>query len=208
MLMNRRKFINYSSMGAAALSSRIISPMSEHPIQGENLNVFGPRSGYTPHLSAMVSMMNWMRRTVLMSLNGLTQKDLDYIHDEDSNSIGAMLWHLASTERFYQLNTFENRRWGDWPAGENEKWGIAMSLGARARAVIKDQPLEFYLEKLEEVRAYTLAELAKRDDDWLFYTDEDFGWGPTNNYCKWFHVVEHESNHNGQIKYLTKRIST
>jgi hypothetical protein len=21
----------------------------------------------------------------------------------------------------------------------------------------------------------------------------------TNNYCKWFHVVEHESNHNGQI---------
>lgn len=30
--------------------------------------------------------------------------------------------------------------------------------------------------------------------------------GPTNNYCKWFHVCEHESNHNGQIKFLKSRL--
>ena len=36
--------------------------------------------------------------------------------------------------------------------------------------------------------------------------DKEWGWGPTNNYCKWFHVCEHESNHNGQIKFLKKRI--
>ena len=32
--------------------------------------------------------------------------------------------------------------------------------------------------------------------------DPDWPWGPTNNFCKWFHVCEHESNHNGQIKWI------
>ena len=36
--------------------------------------------------------------------------------------------------------------------------------------------------------------------------DKEWGWGPTNNYCKWFHVCEHESNHNGQIKFLKTRL--
>jgi hypothetical protein len=27
-----------------------------------------------------------------------------------------------------------------------------------------------------------------------------------NNYGKWFHVAEHESNHNGQIKFLKSRV--
>jgi hypothetical protein len=31
-------------------------------------------------------------------------------------------------------------------------------------------------------------------------------WGATNDYRKWFHVREHESNHNGQIKFLAKRL--
>ena len=36
--------------------------------------------------------------------------------------------------------------------------------------------------------------------------DNHWPWGPTNNYCKWFHVCEHESNHNGQIKWIKGRL--
>jgi uncharacterized damage-inducible protein DinB len=32
------------------------------------------------------------------------------------------------------------------------------------------------------------------------------GEGPTNNYCKWFHVCEHEAHHTGQIALLRKRL--
>ena len=81
-----------------------------------------------------------------------------------------------------------------------------MSLGNVGRAQIKGNSLDFYLDKLGEVRDYSLTELQKRDDDWLLMTDRSWGWGPTNNYCKWFHVVEHESNHNGQIKWISSRI--
>ena len=47
---------------------------------------------------------------------------------------------------------------------------------------------------------------ATRGDDWLDQT-KDFQDQPTNNYCKWFHVCEHESNHNGQIKFIKKRLA-
>ena len=58
------------------------------------------------------------------------------------------------------------------------------------------------------IRDYLQAkkEFARLGDEWLMTVDEDFFWGPTNNYCKWFHVCEHESNHNGQIKYIVKRL--
>ncbi|MEM6320803.1 MAG: hypothetical protein AAF960_24265 [Bacteroidota bacterium] len=83
-----------------------------------------------------------------------------------------------------------------------------MSLGNKARKQIKGYPIDFYLEKLSRVRQNSLKELAKRDDEWLLAIDKDWGWSePTNNYCKWFHVVEHESNHNGQIKYIKSRVS-
>jgi LysR family glycine cleavage system transcriptional activator len=51
-----------------------------------------------------------------------------------------------------------------------------------------------------------LAEFGKRDDAWLMAVDRDWPWGPTNNYCKWFHVCEHEAHHTGQIAFLRKRL--
>jgi hypothetical protein len=60
---------------------------------------------------------------------------------------------------------------------------------------------------MTEVREATLAEFRKRDYTWLMQVDPKFFDGqPTNNYCKWFHVCEHESNHNGQIKWYVKRL--
>jgi hypothetical protein len=43
-------------------------------------------------------MMTWMRASVLRSVRGLSQKDLDYLLDAKANSIGALLLHLAATE--------------------------------------------------------------------------------------------------------------
>ncbi len=67
--------------------------------------------------------------------------------------------------------------------------------------------LSFYTDKLEMVRENTKEVLKKRDDSWLMESTEFFANEPTNNYCKWFHVVEHESNHNGQIKYIKSRMA-
>ncbi len=209
--VNRRSFFSQGATLAIGTTGLVAAAQPTYAAQlrqtTDNQNEIGPKKGYTPQVGTLVSMMNWMRDVVLSPVRGMSIKELDYIHDENSNSIGAMLLHLAATEKYYQLNTFDNMRWGSWDAKISAEWDTPMDLGERGRQMIKGNPLDYYLEKLEQVRSHSLQELAKRDDEWLLSVDEGWGWGPTNNYCKWFHVVEHESNHNGQIKYISSRIS-
>lgn len=172
----------------------------------ERVNVIGPRDGFSPQVGTLLSMMTWMREVILSPVMDMTVEQLDYIHDENSNSIGSMLLHLAATERFYQIHTFEGKAWGDWSQKDISRFDVAMNLGENARKTIKGNNLDFYLSALEEVRENTITEFRKRDDNWLFSVDEQWPWGPTNNYCKWFHVCEHESNHNGQFKYIKSRL--
>ena len=172
----------------------------------EGLNIIGPHKGFSPQIGTLVSMLTWMRNAILQPVQGLTVKQLDYLHDSKANSIGALLLHLAAIERLYQLNTFEGRKWDDWDELTVKEWGVPAGLGEAARQAIRGHELAYYLDRLREGREHTLAELRKRDDTWLMQIDNHWVWGPTNNYCKWFHVCEHESNHNGQIKWIKGRL--
>ncbi len=206
---DRRKFIKKASLATLGTTGLLMGTqdISATPLMSQNdMNIIGPKEGYSPQIGTLVSMMNWMRSVILMPVKGMSVKDLDFLVDDKANTIGAMLWHLAATERFYQIHTFEGKRWGNWSAKDKKEWSVASGLGDKARKKIKGNTLEFYLEKLDTVRAYTLEEFAKRDDEWLMAVDEKWPWGPTNNYCKWFHVCEHESNHNGQFKFIKSRI--
>ncbi len=202
---SRRNFLKTAAAFTTGVSGfTLLSPPALS--QEAEMNIIGPKKGYSPQIGTLVSMMTWMRTVMLMSVKGMTQKDLDYLLDNKANTIGALLMHLAATDRIYQINTFEGNSLKELPASYKDKWGVAMELGEPARKTIKGHDLDFYLNLLHDVREHTLAEFAKRDDAWLMTVDKDWGWGPTNNYCKWFHVCEHESNHNGQIKMLKKRI--
>lgn len=205
-MQSRRTLLKQAAILPLTFAPLAISNFAKDHLQDDNVNFVGPKSGYSPQIGTLVSMMNWMRETILYPVQGMSTKDLDYLHDDQANSVGAMLWHLAATEKFYQENTFENKSWDAWISDAKNDWVLPMNLGDDARAKIKGNPLNFYLDKLEGVRTETLNALKKRDDDWLLKLDESWAWGPTNNYCKWFHVVEHESNHNGQIKWIKGRI--
>jgi uncharacterized damage-inducible protein DinB len=204
--MNRRRFLKTSGAlacgftGATSFSALQAANASE---QGPN--IIGPRAGLSPQVGTLVSMLNWMRASILRPVQSLTVAQLDHLHDEKANSIGALLLHLAAIERLYQLNTFEGRKWGDVPSETEKEWGAAARLGEEARKSIKGHQLAYYLGKLKEVREHTLAELQKRDDAWLMQVDSSAG-EPMNNYCKWFHVCEHESHHNGQVTWLKGRL--
>ncbi len=208
---NRRNFIKKTAaltLGVSTIGA-ISNPLSSKTIPSQQINginIVGPKEGFTPEIGTLVSMMNWMRGTMLRPVFGMSQKDLDYLHDANSNSVGAMLMHLVATERFYQRNTFKGKVHFEEGKKEDQMYEAASSLGDAGRATFKGEELDYYLDKLEACRAFSLAELAKYDDKWLEVVDTSFWGSPTNNYCKWFHVVEHESNHNGQIKYLKSRL--
>ncbi len=62
----------------------------------------------------------------------------------------------------------------------------------------------YYTDAMNEARSKSMAEFKKRDDAWLL-SGETPKWD-WNNYCKWFHVVEHFANHRGQITWYSKRL--
>jgi uncharacterized damage-inducible protein DinB len=173
---------------------------------GSRPSVLGPLEGYTPMVGTLVSMLTWMRRPFLRTVKNMSTADLDFLLDPKANTIGALLLHLAATETYYALHTFDGIAWGEWPESMKQTWEAPMMLGARARQEIKGKPLSFYLDALEASRARTLAGLKRRDDAWLMTVDDSWPWGPTNTFCKWFHVCEHESNHNGQMKLIARRL--
>jgi len=168
----------------------------------KDLFLIGDIPGFTPQIARLVSMMNYVRSTTLQAVAGLGVHELDYLHDPESNSIGALLSHIAAAEAGYQVATFDAR---DLNAEDSRQWGAAIDLGERARDEIRGYELDHYLGILEQVRAKTLAELGRRDDQWL-EEETSFGSGQrVNNYFKWFHVTGHEINHRGQIRWLRSR---
>ncbi len=56
-------------------------------------------------------MLTYMQTAVFGFVKGLSQADLDYLFDGNANTIGALLLHLAATETYYSMNTFENKNW-------------------------------------------------------------------------------------------------
>ena len=146
-------------------------------------------------------MLAYARSTTFAAVEDMTVAELDYLHDPQSNSIGALLAHIAAEERSYQVMTFEDRALSPQ---ENAQWSAALKLGADARRGLRGQPLDHYLEDLESVRRATLEGLASRDDAWL---ERSVSAAPKLNvHWAWFHAAEDEINHRGQIRWLRKRL--
>ena len=195
--------VGFSILGSAAASTAAAASASGAAAAPDNAWIIGPQPGFTPEIGTLTSMLAFTRDQVVNNVKGLSQQDLDFLLDAKANTIGALLLHLAATETYYQMNTFDGTKWNSWPEEMKKKWDIPMNLGEPARKAIKGNSLDYYLDALHQAREKSLAEFRKRDDKWLMTIDKDFG---ANNYGKWFHVAEHESNHDGQIKFLKSRL--
>jgi hypothetical protein len=200
---SRRSFLK-GGVGMAVGFS-MLSTLPSPAAAAENAWIIGPQPGFTPEIGTLTSMLAFTRDQVVHNVKGMSQQDLDFLLDAKANTIGALLLHLAATETYYQLNTFGGIGWGAVPDDMKKKWDVQMNLGEPARLAIKGNSLDYYLDALHQAREKSLAEFRKRDDKWLatVIKDGDFS---ANNYAKWFHVAEHESNHDGQIKLLKNRL--
>ncbi|MEQ6124775.1 DUF664 domain-containing protein [Pseudotenacibaculum sp. MALMAid0570] len=160
----------------------------------------GKPDSESPQIEAMISMLNDLKSRVENAVKNLKPEHVDHLHDEKANRIGALIMHLAAAEAYYQVSTFENRQFNK---EEKEKWSIALSLGDKARITLKGKSIDYYLNIYKEVRQKTIEGLRKRDDKWFTSVNEG-SWG--SNQYQWFHVMEHQSSHLGQILFLKKRL--
>lgn len=161
--------------------------------------IIKPPKGYSTEIGNMVSMLEDLKARLTRSISELTEEETDFLLDEESNSVGAMILHLAATEKLYQIYTFENRSLND---NEKAKWDVAQNLGDAAREQIRDKPIDYYLNIWNEVRNETLRLLKTKDDKWF---NSKIPKTDMNNHWAWYHVMEHQANHMGQIRFILKR---
>ncbi|MYL32561.1 DUF664 domain-containing protein [Pontibacillus yanchengensis] len=162
-----------------------------------------PKENFTERIGELVCMLEHSREVTLSEISNLKKSDLDYLINDSSNSIGALLSHITSIEFIHQIISFERR---DLTNGEFQKWGTALELGDKARKVIRNHSIDYYLDELSQVRQNTLRYMKSKKDSWLF---EENKWGngvSYNNYYLWFHVMEDEINHRGQIREIKRAI--
>jgi hypothetical protein len=155
---SRRKFLRGSAAVAFMSGNAAMLPGFAQAGDADTANIVGPKPGYSPQIGTLVSMPTWMRAAVLSFPKGLTQADLDHLFDSNANTIGALLLHLAATETYYQLNTFDGMKWDSWSNEVKQKWDPAMNLGDAGRKAIKGHDLDYYLNILKETREKSLAE--------------------------------------------------
>ena len=203
---DRRQFMNTLGFSALAIGAFTVPSLgySRQPdVADRNINHIGPMEGYSPQIGTLVSMLEWISDSVVRVTRKLSVEQLDHLHDKDSNSIGSLMMHVAATEVIYQDITFNSLE--DFSPENKKKWGVAMELGPEAQTKIKGNNVKYYVDAMNEARAKSLAEFKKRDDAWLLSGEtEKWNW---NNYCKWFHVVEHFANHRGQVTWYSKRLT-
>lgn len=179
------------------ISSLLILIFSSNVVNGQY--EIKPEKGYTPQIGIMVDMLEDLKNRIDNMVKDLNQEQTDFLFDEKANSIGALIMHLAATEAYYQVETLEGRKWTD---EESEMWQVAGGLGPEAREKFKNQPIHYYLDIWDDVRAKTLDGLKAKDDVW-FASNIDEG---VNNHWAWFHVMEHQANHMGQIALIKSRL--
>ena len=201
-LPSRRTFLKAGAALAGGISGLALAPEPAAAQDDQSLMI-GPKPGFPPEIGTLTSMLAFTRMQVLHNVKGMSQADLDFLIDAKANTIGALLLHLAATETYYGMNSFSGMKWDTWSDDIKKKWDIPMNLGEPARKSIKGNNLDYYLNILHESREKNLAAFRKVHDKWLTIIDTEMG---MNNYAKWFHVAEHESNHDGQIKFLKSRL--
>ncbi|GAA0430489.1 hypothetical protein GCM10008934_19960 [Virgibacillus salarius] len=64
---------------------------------------------FTPQIGHLVSQMDYARKTTLEAVKGLTTSELDFLPNDDANSIGALLLHIAAVEKGFQIEIFDGK---------------------------------------------------------------------------------------------------
>ena len=149
-------------------------------------------------LKNLLNQLEFTRNKTITYVENLPPTIFDTKIVEGMNSIGTILRHVAAMEFSNQVVTFEGRRLN---AEEETHWHGSLT-GQLKLDLIKGYSSDYYIDLLTNLRRKTEEVLLTKDDEWLFCNTLYQYDSPVNNYFCWFHVMEDELSHMGQIKML------
>lgn len=160
------------------------------------------KEGFDHKIGAMISMLEHTRSVTMEEVSGISREELEYMDDPGGNTIASLLMHIEAIEFVHQIISFEER---ELTEEEADIWGKALNLGNPANLHYQGLEVDEYLEALQRIRSVTVSSFSQLSDQWL---DEERRWGngvSYNFYYIWYHVMEDEINHRGQMRLLRRK---
>ena len=182
--------------------------MADHPTAANpRITTCDPVAGFPPQIGRYVAQLTEVRTDLKHELNGLTQAQLDWHPDEQTESIGTLLLHLAAVEWSWMHQDI----FGATDEEYAGSWEEAMPIRS-ALPQVSGRSVESYLQHLDAIREQTLTVLRGFTDDDLprlvGEAEPRPDWEPrselfTIDWIIW-HVIEHEATHVGQVELLRR----
>ncbi len=173
--------------------------MSEEP---KELITLDRRGDLCPRVAFLFSMMDRMRSRLLRVVEDLPDDVLDYSPDmKRIETIGTLLLHIAAVEWSWIFEDIDGEEM------DYEKWKHAFALREENLPQLTKQGLQFYIDRLIEVRSEVFVRLRNLDDSNL-HTLVEVGNAEVSIEWILFHLLEHEAMHIGQISILKRQAKT
>lgn len=153
--------------------------------------------GFDPEVGRFVAMLDFVRSKTLAVVAQVGEAGLNLRSSAETPRIKDILEHIAAVEYVYQKLSFEQRVLS---VDEMAYWGRRLRLasdGSAAQECCGSQTLG----TMSELRSITREELRTRPAGWLSSTVAT-PLGEMSNAFAWFHVIEHEAHHLGQISMI------
>ncbi|MHA2498815.1 MAG: DinB family protein [Candidatus Hodarchaeales archaeon] len=153
----------------------------------------------SPRVALWYSQMEEQRKRLLEIVAEIDAEILDDTPDERKiETIGTLLLHIAAVEWSWIFEDIDGRTM------DFERWKYAFPLRPSVDLPqLKGKPKQFFLERLAEVRAEVYQRLRRLADHDL---EKSVGTGDDKFSIEWifFHILEHEAMHIGQISLLAR----
>lgn len=151
----------------------------------------------------LLGMFDDARATTLQRLENLSKEELHWQFASAWNSISVLLEHIIAASHYFRIWIFEKRMLSE---KEEKKYRPGLDMGKYIPELIaKNKDLDYYIEELAASRKLmteAISKLSKED----FFKKIDAYDKETGSNLAWifYHVVEDEVHHRGQISYIRK----
>jgi len=161
---------------------------------------FGETMDHT--IDYLLGIIEDARITTLLYVNNISTEELHWQYAEGWNTISALLSHFISGRLYFKVHFIEG---GEWTDAEKEQLMPGLEMGKYIPQLITNEPIEVYLEKLEESNKLVVEAIKKLSTEEFHKKREGYN---KETGCNWawvlYHLAEDEVHHRGQISMIRK----